>query len=125
YRFEGPDGTGKEMVAFALAQALLCTEGDPLGCGRCDACQRAVSISSDAPHVPKHPDVKLVERGLYAADVIRRDTPEKQDISVNQIRTIVLAHAPHPPHEGRARIFIVRRAEELNPNAANALLKTL
>ena len=29
------------------------------------------------------------------------------------------------PHEGRAKVFIVRRAEELSTSAANALLKTL
>ena len=37
----------------------------------------------------------------------------------------MLSHAAYPPHEGRARVFIIRRAEELNANAANALLKTL
>ncbi len=127
YRFEGPDGTGKEMAAFALAQALVCTAGDPLGCGCCDACRRAVTLSQDEPHVPLHPDVALVERGLYAPDVIGKvpATPERVDISVAQIRTIVLAHAAYPPHEGRARVFVVRRAEELSVSAANAFLKTL
>lgn len=125
YRFEGPDGTGKELCAFALTQALVCTGGDPLGCGRCDACVRAVTFSSGTPKVPKHPDVKLIERGLYPPEIIGRDTPEKADISVPQVRSIVLAHAAYPPHEGRARVFIIRRAEELNPSAANALLKTL
>ncbi|MGH7271090.1 MAG: ATP-binding protein, partial [Polyangiaceae bacterium] len=48
-----------------------------------------------------------------------------QDISIDQIRTIVLARAAFPPHEGRAKVFIVRRAEELSVAAANALLKTL
>src|SRR5262249_13155405 len=45
--------------------------------------------------------------------------------SIQQVRTIVLAHAAYPPHEGRARVYIVRRAEELSTGAANALLKTL
>ena len=125
YRFEGPEGTGKELAAFALAQALVCTGGDPLGCGRCDACRRAVTMSHEEPHVPQHPDVALVERGLYAPEVIGKKDPERKDISVDQVRTIVLSHASYPPHEGRARVFIVRRAEELNANAANALLKTL
>lgn len=127
YRFEGPDGTGKEMAAFALAQALVCTGGDVLGCGRCDACTRAVKLAEEAPHVPVHPDVKIVERGLYAPEIIRKDppTPERVEISVAQIRTIVLQHAAYPPHEGRARIFIVRRAEELSVSAANSILKTL
>jgi DNA polymerase-3 subunit delta' len=124
YRFEGPDGTGKEMAAFALAQALVCVGGDPLGCGRCDACERAVKLS-ERPKTPIHPDVTVVEKNLYPPETIGRSRGELTEISVDQIRTIVLAHAAYPPHEGRARVFIVRRAEELSVGAANALLKTL
>ncbi len=29
YRFEGPDGVGKELAAFALAQSLVCERGPP------------------------------------------------------------------------------------------------
>lgn len=125
YRFEGPDGTGKELCAFALAQALVCVGGDPLGCGRCDACVRAVKLAEDRPHSPLHPDVAIVEKNFYPPETIGRSRPELTDISVDQIRTIVLAHAAYPPHEGRARVYIVRRAEELSVSAANALLKTL
>ncbi len=125
YRFEGPDGTGKEMTAFALAQALVCVGGDPLGCGHCDACRRAVTLSSERPQAPQHPDVTIVEKNFYPPETIGRSRPELTEISVDQIRTIVLAHAAYAPHEGRARVFIVRRAEELSQGAANALLKTL
>jgi DNA polymerase-3 subunit delta' len=38
---------------------------------------------------------------------------------------LVLARAAFAPHEGRAKVFIIRRAEELSISAANALLKTL
>lgn len=124
YRFEGPDGTGKEMAAFALAQALVCVGGDPLGCGRCDACRRAVTFS-ERPASPLHPDVSIVARGFYPPETIGRARGELTEISVDQIRAIVLAHAAYPPHEERARVFIVRRAEELSVGAANALLKTL
>jgi DNA polymerase III subunit delta' len=41
------------------------------------------------------------------------------------VRTLILSRAAYGPHEGRARIIIVKRAEELSTNAANALLKTL
>src|SRR5204862_6308792 len=64
YRFEGPDGVGKEMAAFALAQALVC-ERAATGCGECSACRRAVKISDEDPRVPQHPDVLLVSRGRY------------------------------------------------------------
>ena len=125
YRFEGPDGVGKELCAFALAQALVCTGGDPLGCGACHACKRAVTLSDERPHRPLHPDVTLLERGLYPPEAIGRSRPELSELSVDQVRKIVLAHAAFAPHEGRARVYIVRRAEELSIGAANALLKTL
>ncbi len=38
---------------------------------------------------------------------------------------MVLERAGFPPHEGKNLVFIVRDAEELTPQAANALLKTL
>lgn len=128
YRFEGPEGVGKELAAFGLAQALLCEGGDPLGCGACDGCRRVVTLRQEGPALPLHPDVVLVERQLYAPDTIAtkdRKPTEKQTISIDQIRSIVLARAEYPPIEGRARIIIVRRAEELSDDAANALLKTL
>ena len=130
YRFEGPNGVGKETAAFALAQALVCETTPPEGrayhaCGRCSACNRAVTISTEPPHVPVHPDIVIVERGLYSPEALRRARPELQEISVDQIRKCVLERASFPPHEGRARVIIVRRAHELSISAANALLKTL
>jgi DNA polymerase-3 subunit delta' len=125
YRFEGPDGVGKERAAFALAQALVCTEAPDVGCGRCSACRRAVTLSREEPAVPQHPDVVLVERGLYPAAVLGRSSPETTGIGVEQIRRIVIARAGYPPHEARRLVFIFRAAHELTANAANALLKTL
>lgn len=124
YRFEGPDGVGKERAAFALAQALVCTEPTPerLACGVCSACRRAVSLSSEEPSVPLHPDVILVARGLYSKTLGKA---ESNGISVQQIREVVLNRAGYSPHEGRALVFIIRDAHELTLQAANALLKTL
>jgi DNA polymerase-3 subunit delta' len=130
YRFEGPNGVGKETAAFAFAQALVCEAPPPEAhahhaCGRCGPCTRAVTLSTDPPNVPLHPDVVLIERGLYSPEALRRSRPELQEISVDQIRKCVLERASFPPHEGRARVIIIRRAHELSTSAANALLKTL
>ncbi len=124
-RFEGPDGVGKERCAFALAQALVCTERPLEGCGVCSACTRVVTLSAEPPHVPAHPDVVLVERGLYPAGVLGRSSPETTGIGVEQIRRIVLTRATFPPHEAAHLLFIFRAAHELTVSAANALLKTL
>jgi len=48
-----------------------------------------------------------------------------KEISVDQIRSVVLSKASYPPHEGQARVFVVRAADQLSISAANALLKTL
>jgi DNA polymerase-3 subunit delta' len=125
YRFEGPDGVGKELAARLLAQALVCEAGDPLGCERCSACRRAMTLSAEAPQVPQHPDVLFVQRGLYPASVLGTGHSEATGISVEQIRRIVLSRVGYAPHEGRALCIIVRDAHELTLSAANALLKTL
>ncbi|MCW5832503.1 MAG: DNA polymerase III subunit, partial [Labilithrix sp.] len=138
YLFVGPDGVGKELAAFGLAQALVgerrggdagpglfgAAEKPPArACGACSACARA--LPREELRRTLHPDVVVLERGLYTAQQIGRTSDEKQDISIHQVRTLVLARAAFAPHEGRAKVFIIRRAEELNLSAANALLKTL
>lgn len=137
YLFAGPEGVGKELAAFGLAQALVCEKrgnteqgglfgaATPLlrACGECSACQRAVPREEERR--PIHPDIIVLERGLYTPQQIGRRTPETQDISIDQVRTLVLSRAAYAPHEGRAKVFVIRRAEELSVSAANALLKTL
>ena len=127
YLFDGPAGVGKELAAFGLAQALVCATRGPstagLACGECSACKRA--IVREETRRPVHPDIVVLERGLYDPAQIGRRTPETQDISIDQVRTLVLARAAFSSHEGHAKVFIVRRAEELSIAAANALLKTL
>lgn len=124
YRFEGAMGVGKELAAMALAQALLCTGGEPLGCGTCEACRRVLERASTPPHTPLHPDVIMVARGLYSPDMLG-GAKEAAAISIEQIRRVVLSRANYPSHEGRAQVFILRDAEQLSIGAANALLKTL
>ena len=125
YRFEGPPGVGKELAAFALAQSLVCERGGPVGCGACSACQRAVRIAEEDPHVPQHPDVVLLGRGLYPPAALGTATRETTGIGVEQVRRLVLSRVGFSPHEGRALVFIVRDADDFTAQAGNALLKTL
>lgn len=133
YLFDGPRGVGKEQAAFGLAQALVCERrapGEERACGACSACVRALPKAPndggdrDAA-LPAHPDVVLLGRGLHDPQRIGRRTPETQELSVDQIRTLVLARSAFGPHENKAKVFIVRDAEELSISAANAVLKTL
>jgi DNA polymerase-3 subunit delta' len=122
--FFGPEGVGKEFCAFALATAFACKKGGLEGCGHCDACRRVLTMA-DNPRVPLHPDVILVGRGVYPPALIGRSTEEKSDISVDQIRRVVLERVQLSPHEARERVIIVRDAHDMGASAANALLKTL
>jgi DNA polymerase-3 subunit delta' len=124
YRFEGPPGVGKEMAALAFAQALVCERGGGRACTSCGACRRAVTFSEDEPRVPLHPDVVLLGRGLYKS-TLGSGSGESSGIGVEQVRRVVLGRVGFPPHEGRALVFIVRDADEITLQAANALLKTL
>ncbi len=126
FLFEGPAGVGKELAAFGLAQALVCEKRAPGGdtaCGECSACKRA--LPSPETRIPLHPDVTVLEMGLHPPERIGKRTPETQEISIDQVRALVLSRASFGPHEGRAKVFIVRRADELSTSASNALLKTL
>jgi DNA polymerase III subunit delta' len=99
YLFAGPDGVGKELAAFGLAQALVCEKrGEAsvglfgsmpasfLACGTCSACARAVP--RDEKNLPVHPDIVVLERALYLPQAIGRRTPETQDISIDQVRSL-------------------------------------
>jgi len=100
----GPRGAGKMQVALAMAAALTCRELPGLGCGRCGVCLRIARRSYlDIHHI----------------------APEGPIISVEVIRTIVIPEALRSPFEGGRKVFVIEEAERMNPQAQNALLKTL
>ena len=99
--FAGPDGVGKRRTAIALAQALNC---DRQGCGTCASCTR-------------------IARGVHA-DVLIVEPGDSGTIKVDQVRDAI-DRAAYRPFEGRRRVVIVDQADALQPEAQNALLKTL
>lgn len=120
YRFEGPAGVGKRLAAQLLSRALVCETGT--GCGACSSCRRAVDLSAESPHVPQHPDVLWIARGLYPANLVGA---EATGIGVEQIRKVLQPRLGFPPHEGRALVVTLFDADELTIAAGNSLLKTL
>ena len=106
YLFAGPAHGGKHATGLALAAALNCDRAPNEGCGTCATCERILS--------GVHPDVQTLER-----------TGAARIINIKTVRQQVVAAVGLPPHEARARVFLVEEANDLQGPGANALLKTL
>ncbi|MFN8619722.1 MAG: DNA polymerase III subunit [Chloroflexota bacterium] len=103
----GPRGSGKTTLAEDLAAGLLCTAADPADrpCRACPACRKVDHGN--------HPDLhRIVPEG--AGDQIR----------LAQVQGLV-SELALLPMEGRRRVAIIGSAHRMNPDAQNALLKTL
>ena len=101
YLLHGPAGAGKRATARAFAGELLARgAADP------------ESARSRAAH-GAHPDLTWVAPS-GAHEMLRRDVDEA-----------VVAAAAHTPFEAAHRVFVIERADTMNDEAANALLKTL
>ncbi|MDF0750406.1 DNA polymerase III subunit delta' [Marinobacter sp. 71-i] len=103
----GETGVGKRLFANALAGLLVCERPDMNGGAPCGTCKQCELVSAGT-----HPDIRLY-------------TPEKSKmIKIDQIRSLS-AFAVGSPQVASRKIAIIDRADQLNINSANALLKTL
>jgi len=101
----GPAGAGKHTLARLLAAAMLCTGSGEKPCGQCGPCVKTAK--------GLHPDVILV------------DGPgEGKPITVDQVRQL-RADAYIRPNEGERKVYLLERADQMNPSAQNAMLKLL
>ena len=109
YVFEGPEGVGKKEAARFIARAAACENELPESrpCDQCPTCH----------HMRKgtHPD--LVEIGPDA-------DKKTLTISVKSAREVIRQIQLHR-YAARRRTFIIDPADKMQPQAANALLKTL
>jgi len=107
YLFVGPPGLGRRSLALRFAQALNCPQppapGEP--CLKCRTCKQIEAM--------QFPDLAVVQA-------------EKEGgvLKVEQIREVQHSLSL-APYQGRYRVALFLRFQEANPNAANALLKTL
>jgi len=127
----GPAGVGKATVARLLAGAILCLKGPEQGpCGKCAGCLKLEHGNHpDFFHVTRLPKKESASAAAAASEADDEEGEGgggdlKAFIVVEQIRDVV-EHAGFPPREGAARVFLIDPAERMNPNAQNALLKTL
>lgn len=110
----GVEGSGKATFAYRAARRLLGTAADttrgPLGAAPHDPISRLVSAQA-------HPDLLVLERAV-------ENGKQKKAISVDQARELPEFFAKSPS-QARHRVAIIDAADDLNINAANALLKVL
>jgi DNA polymerase III delta' subunit len=123
----GARGVGKLALAERLAQLLLCEHADPARrpCDACDACRWYLAGN--------HPDFRRIEPEALAREPAEGEEEEgapkrsKQPsviIKIEQVRALS-DFLYVGSHRGKRRVALVHPAEDMNPNAANALLKGL
>ncbi len=116
----GPEGIGKSVFGTALAHALLCEFPKGIAaCGKCSAC-----LWLEAGN---HPDLRVLEPASpEATDADEQMVPAKVSahIVIEQVRDLA-DFINISSHRGGAKVVLIRPAEALNANAANALLKGL
>lgn len=103
FLLEGTDRELRRRAAEHILSLLLCETHE--GCGICEAC-RALQGGN-------YPDVIWV----------RHEKPDT--ISVGEIRSQLVEDMGIRPYRGGLKIYLVDEAEKMNPQAQNALLKTL
>lgn len=110
----GPPGIGKATFAFRFARRLLAGagQGADLALSETDPVFRRVAVGS-------HADLLTVEREINV-----KTKRMRTEIVVENAREIP-AFMHLTPAEGGWRVVVVDGAEDLNRNAANALLKVL
>ncbi len=103
----GQRGLGKTTLALDLAAGLTCTAAQPVDrpCRSCPSCHKVAHGN--------HPD-------------LHRITPEGagEQIRLPQVQALI-SELALLPMEAQIRVAIIESADRLNPDAQNALLKTL
>jgi DNA polymerase-3 subunit delta' len=109
----GPEGIGKATLAYRMAATLLAGDPAPTRLGL----------------PPDHPDARLIRSGAHPRlFVLRRGLDDRGNlrsvITVEEARSLRSFFGLSAADGGR-RVVLVDSADELNPNAANAILKLL
>lgn len=105
YILYGEHGAGKSLLAETFAMTLQCEKGGKEPCGQCRSCKQALTHNQ--------PDIIYVQH------------EKPNTISVDEIRQQVIGDIEIKPYSSKYKIYIIDEADKLNPQAQNALLKTM
>ena len=103
YLLCGPEGSGKHTLARILSAAMQCT-GREVPCGVCPGCRKALAGI--------HPDIITVDDMEHKAMTVEPIRAARSDMFIK-------------PNEGKRKIYVIPRGQDMNENAQNALLKIL
>lgn len=106
YLFAGGAGAGKRLAANTFAKALQCESGGEKPCGYCRSCQ--------AFDHGNHPDV-----------IYFRPLKNGKTYAIEDVRTQIMETVDLKPFQYEKKIYIIEKADTLNVQSQNALLKTL
>jgi len=131
YLFYGPEGGGKEAIAFEIAKALNCQNESTKPCNECTSCTKINQL--------KHPDIKFIipEAKSWNSQDIQKKYKLKAEnlfskieytgttsISIEKIRDLK-NEAKYTPYEAIKKVFILTEAEKMTRESANSFLKLL
>jgi DNA polymerase III subunit delta' len=153
YLFAGPEGSGKESIAFEVAKILNCRHAgaedrDSGGaCDQCESCRQAdrfmhpnieylfpvEAVLLEASDPSKKENKKFAEaKERYEALMEEKKrnpffTPAmERSMGILTEQVVMLQQkASLAPRDGGKKVFIISQAERLHPSAANKLLKLL
>jgi DNA polymerase-3 subunit delta' len=114
----GPEGIGKATLAYHFARIVLAQNESGAGDARLDAIRAGHPVFRKVM-VLSHPNLLLLRRSF-----VERSKRFSQWIGVEEVRRL-RSFLGNSAGERGWRVVVVDRADELNQNAANALLKTL
>ena len=104
--FHGASDIGKYRMAEVVAETMLCSQqGTGSACGFCKQCQ-------------------LLESGFHPDMMHLEPAGKGEQITVEMIRDVI-EFSQKTSQQGGWKIAIINRADRMNTNAANALLKVL
>lgn len=127
YIFLGPQDLGKTTVANYFAKSLLCQsqakfrKGDIVSpCGECVSCQAFARIKKNNAGREKEEDAGIIHGDFH---LVEREK-DKKNISIEQVREFI-KDLNLSSFLGSYKIGMIKEADSLSLEAANALLKTL
>lgn len=123
YIFNGPDNLGKTTLAFYFAKILLCEKlsiANILPCDKCRSCFNLGNKTAQTQDQDSLSEVKSIHSDLH---IVKKEK-DKKNISVEQVRNLIRV-MNLSSFLNSYKIGIVKHADKLSQEAANALLKTL